>query len=286
MRRVTRRFALWQADLDGAACVVPEECVETLRHRDAVTVVLEHTERGTRPVRHVFRSSLRQDAEWQLGDIAWPADLKPGVLVTVTWQAARDHMLVSTVPLDEPLRVDGDNHFHEYDPRVVTRDCVPGTSNRSRVLHAVRRHGRVFDDGSAALPEARLAAHSGLGRGARGAFLLRNALDQLIREGYLTRVPGSIDSTGYPSYPAVDGEKPAEMVFYAPLVEPAPHPDDPEGADRSEHWVNGFVRKLPPGTQPSEKQLSLHKRAVEREQLPAAPLAPGHTFVKKHHRSG
>lgn len=286
MRRMTRRFALWQADLDGAACAVPEECGEILRDRDAVTVVLEHSARGTTPTRDVFRSPLRQDVEWQLGDVAWPADLHPGVLVTVSWQAAKDHILVRTVALDEPLRVDGVDYFHEYDPKVVTRDCSPGTSNRSQVLHAVRRQGRVFDDGSAALPEAGLAAHCGLGRGARGTFLLRNAVDQLIREGYLTRVPGSIDSTGYPSYPAVDGEKSAEMLFYAPLVEPAPHPDDPGGADRSEHWVNGFVRKLPPGTQPSEKQLSLHERAVESEQIPAAPLAPGHTFVKKHHRSG
>src|SRR4030095_9450899 len=67
-----------------------------------------------------------------------------------------------------------------------------------------------------------VAAHGGRGRGARGSFLLRNAVDQLIREGYLTRVPGSVDPAGYPAYPALDGQKPAEMLFYAPLVEPAP----------------------------------------------------------------
>jgi hypothetical protein len=145
----------------------------------------------------------------------------------------------------------------------------------------------VFEDGSAVLAEAELPRHGGLGRGAKGAFLLKNALDQLIREGFLTRVDGSVDSSGYPSYPAVEGQKAAEMLFYAPMVEPAPYPGDPgfddgdaPGSERREHWVNGFVRRLPPGAQPSERQVSLH------EQLTEAPLAPGYTFVKKHHRSG
>lgn len=291
MRTVTRRLALWRADLDGGVCAVPEECVEALRDRAVVTVVLEHRERGVTPTRHVFETSLTQDVEWQLHDIAWPADLRPGVLVTVSWQPARDEVTVRTAALDEPMRIDGAGYFHEYDPKVVTRDSAPDRSNRGQVLHAVRRHGRLLDDGSAVLAEPALAAHCGLPRGARGAFLLRNAVDQLIREGYLTRVPGSIDPAGYPCYPAVDGQKPAEMLFYAPLVEPAPDPGDPGdgdagGGDRPDHWVNGFVRRLPPGAQPSEKQLTLHERAVEEEQVPASPLAPGYTFVKRHHRAG
>ena len=283
MRTATRRFALWRADLDGGICAAPEECVEALSGRAVVPVVLEHREQGITPTRQVFESALHQDVEWQFGDIAWPADLRPGVLVTVSWQAARDEVVVRTTALDEPLRVDGADYFHEYDPKVATREFDPGTSNRGKVLHAVRRQGRVFDDGSAALPESGLAALCGLGRGARGSFLLRNAVDQLIREGYLTRVPGSVDSAGYPSYPAVNGQKPAEMLFYAPLVEPVPHPGDP---DRHDHWVNGFVRKLPPGAQASEKQLTLHERAVEEEQVEPSPLDPGYTFVRKHHRTG
>ena len=289
MVKVTRRLALWQADLDGGACAAPEECADFLRTRDRVPVVLEHRDHGVTPTRQVFDSSVRQDVEWLLGDLVWPADLRPGVLVTVSWQAARDEISVRTVPLEEPMRIDGVSYFHEYDPRVVTREFTADRSNRGQVLHAVRKLGRVFSDGSAVLAEAGLAAHCGLGRGARGAFLLRNAVDQLIREGYLTRVAGSVDKAGYPSYPAVEGEKEAEMLFYAPLVEPAPYPGDPdddaEGADRRDHWVNGFVRKLPPGAQPSEKQLTLHERAVESEQVPASPLAPGYTFVKKHHRT-
>jgi hypothetical protein len=261
-----------------------------LRHKDVVTVVLEHRERGVTPTRHVFATSLRQDVEWQFSGITWPADLRPGVLVTVSWQAAKDEVVVRTVALDEPMRVDGVDFFHEYDPKVVTREFTPDKSNRAQVLFTVRRHGRIFSDGSTVLAESGLAAHCGLGRGARGAFLLRNAVEQLIREGYLTRVPGSVDSAGYASYPAVDGQKAAEMLFYAPLVEPAPYPGYPDGdgdgSDRHEHWVNGFVRKLPPGAKPSEKQLTLHERAVEGEQIVARPLAPGHTFVKKHHRNG
>jgi hypothetical protein len=275
VRTATRRFALWRADLDGGVCATPEECAEVLRHTDPVTVVLEHREHGGTPTRQVFASTLRQDVEWQLTGLAWPPDVRPGVLVTVAWRAGRDGVTVRTTALDEPVRVDGADYFHEYDPKVVTRDCAPGESNRGKVLHAVRRHGRVFADGSAILAESGLAAHCGLGRGARGTFLLRNAVDQLIREGYLTRVPGSADPSGYPSYPAVDGQKDAELLFYAPLVEPVP-----AAGDRAEHTVNGFVRKLPPGAHATEKQVTLHEQAA------AEPLAPGHTYVRKHHRNG
>jgi hypothetical protein len=291
MRTATRRFALWRADLESSVCAAPEECVRELREHETVTVVLEHREHGVTPTRHEFASSLRQDVEWEFTDIAWPADVRPGVLVTVTWQAARDAVIVRTVPLDEPVRVDGVDYFHEYDPKVVTREFDPGPSNRGRVLNAVRRQGRVFEDGSAVLPEEKVGALSGLGRGAKNAFLLRNAVDQLIREGFLTRVRGSADSAGYPSYPPAEGQKAADMLFYAPLVEPAFLPGeeddgDPDGeyGDRRDHWVRGFVRRLPPGATPSEKQLSAHERAVENEQIGAGELAPGYTFVKKHHR--
>lgn len=285
VKRVTRRLALWRADLEGGVCAAPEECVEQLRDRDHVTVVLEHREHGLTAVTHAFETTLREDVEWQFEGLEWPADLRPGVLVTVSWLASRDEVTVRTTPLEEPLRVDGADYFHEYDPKVVTREFDAGTSNRGQVLLAVRRHGRVFEDGSAVLPEPAVAKQSGLGRGVKGAFLLRNAVDQLIREGYLTRVPGSVNPAGYPSYPAVAGEKPAELLFYAPLVEPAPYPgeDDDEDGERREHWVHGFVRKLPPGAQASEKQVTLHEQAVESEQV-ADPLAPGYTFVKKHHR--
>ncbi|MFG2041549.1 hypothetical protein [Dactylosporangium sp. NPDC048998] len=288
MRTVTRRVALRRTDLDGAVLAAPPECVEVLRHRPLVTVVLEHRVRGITPAKEVFETSLRQDAEWRFDGIAWPADLRPGALVGVSWHAARDEVVMRTVALDEPMRIDGVDYFHEYDPKVVTQEYAPGTSNRGKVLHAVRRLGRVFDDGSAVFAESELPARCGLGRGARGSFLLRNAVEQLIREGYVTRVLGSVDPAGHPSYPAVDGEEVAEMLFYAPLIEPAPHSGDADSgdADRREHWVNGFLRKLPAGAQPSEKQLALHQQAVENEQITAAPLAPGYTFVKKHHRNG
>lgn len=290
MRKATRRFALWLADLDGGVCAAPEECVELLRLREHTPLVLEHREHGVTPTTRVFEATLRQDVEWQFAGLDWPADLRPGVLVTVTWQATRDEVVVRTVALAEPLRVDGTDYYHEYDPRVVTREFRTDGSNRGRVLHAVRREGRVFADGSAVLEEAGLAARCGLGRGARGAFLLRNAVDQLIREGYLTRVPGSLDPSDYPAYPAVDGQRPAEMLFYAPLVEPASRPgeddDEGEGAAGRDHWVTGFVRRLPPGAQPSERQLTLHEQAVESDRADEAPLAPGYTYVQKHRRQG
>ncbi|MEU4425532.1 hypothetical protein AB0F81_33335 [Actinoplanes sp. NPDC024001] len=274
---MTRRIALRRADLDDAVCPVPEEIAAALAGRETVTVVLEHS-----GAREVFEAALRQEVGWQLS-VSWPADLHPGVLVTMAWRPAKDELGLRTTPAEDPMRVDGVDYFHEYDPAVVTREFDPGKSNHGQVLGVVRRLGRVFDDGSAVFTEAGVAARCGLGRGARGTFLFRNAVDQLIREGYVTRVPGSVDPEGQPSYPAVDGEEPADMLFYAPLVEPAPTGD---GADRREHWVNGFIRKLPPGAQPSEKQLAAHRRAVENAQIDEDTLAPGYTFVKKHHRHG
>ena len=270
---MSRRFALWQADLDAGVCAAPEECVEILRDRDRIALVIEHRDHGRAATSRTFETTLRQDVEWQFGDLTWPPDLRPGALVTVAWHPARDEVVVRTTALDDPVRVDGVDYFHEYDPRVVTREFAPDESNRGQVLRAVRRMGRVLDDGSAVLAEAGLAAHCGLGRGAKGAFLLRHAVDQLIREGYLTRVDGSVDSSGYPAYPAAGGQKQAAMLFYAPLVEEAEFPDA-ENAERRDHWVNGFVRKLPPGAQPSEKQLKLH----------ATRLEPGSPFGKKPHR--
>jgi hypothetical protein len=276
MRTASRRFALWRADLEGGVCAAPEECVPALRDKTDISVIVEHKARGLTATRQLFTSCLVEDVEWQFTGLAWPLDLHPGAFATVTWPG-RDEVTVRTVALDEPLNVDGINYFHEYDPKVVTREFEAGPSNRGRVLAAVRRQGRVFDDGSAVLAEDGLAALTGLGRGAKAAFLLRNAVDQLIREGYLTRVEGSVESSGYPWYPAVAGQKPVDMLFYAPLVEPA-DPDDDEASERRDHLVHGFVRKLPRGAHASEKQATL------REQVDGAPLEPGYTYVKKHHR--
>ncbi|MEV6306004.1 hypothetical protein AB0M02_41790 [Actinoplanes sp. NPDC051861] len=270
MRTVTRRFALQRVDLEGAVCPVPEEIAEALRGRESVSIVLQHRYHGVTPVEGTVELPPGPEIA-----VSWPDDMRPGVLVTLSWRPAKDDLLIKTVPLDDALAIDGVEYFHEYDAAAVTRDFDPGRSNHGQVLGVVRRLGRVFEDGSAVFAEDGLVAKSGLGRGTKGRFLLANAVEQLIREGFVTRVTGSLDADGEPSYPPVDGEETADMLFYAPLVEPLPH-----ASDRGEHWVNGFVRKLPRGAQPSEKQLAMY------EQLSEETLAPGYTFVKKHHRTG
>ncbi|GLW35517.1 hypothetical protein [Actinoplanes regularis] len=289
MRTVTRRVTLWQADLEASGCTAPEEIAEVLHGQDPVTVVLEHRVKGTTAVREVFEATLEQvEAGWRFTGIAWPADVRTGMFVTVSWEAGRDAVVLRTKVTEDPMRIDGVNYYHEYDPTVVTRDYDPRPSNRGQVLKTIRKLGRVFEDGSAMFPEESLAKQSGLGRGQKGAFLLKNAVEQLIREGYVTRLAGSVAGSGLPSYPAVDGEEPADLLFYAPLLEPAlpPNETESEAHDRREHWVKGFIRKLPPGAQPSEKQLSAFHRAVENEQMDEDALEPGYTYVKKHHRHG
>jgi hypothetical protein len=290
MRTVTRRITLRHADLEGSVCTAPEEIAEALHDRDPVIVVLEHRVKGITPTRQVFEATLEQDVVWQFTGITWPADIQTGMFVSITWQAGRDAVVMRTKVLDDPLRIDGVNYYHEYDPKTVTRDFDPRPSNRGQVLKAIRKLGQVFEDGSAVFPEESLAGQAGLGRGQKGSFLLKNAVEQLIREGYVTRVAGSVDAAGHPSYPAVAGEEPVDLLFYAPLVDPALHPSEPddedgEHHDRREHWVKGFVRKLPPGAQPSEKQMAAYQRALEQDQIDEE-LEPGYTYVKKHHRHG
>ncbi|AEV83490.1 hypothetical protein ACWT_2952 [Actinoplanes sp. SE50] len=291
MRTVTRRVTLWRADLEGLVCPVAEEIAEALIGRDPVMVVLEHRVKGITAVREVFETAVEREPTWRFSGIGWPADVQTGTVVTVTWQAGRDAVVVRTRVLDDPMRIDGVNYYHEYDPLVVTRDFDPRPSNRGQVLKVIRGLGRVFEDGSAVFPEDSLAGQAGLGRGQKGTFLLKNAVDQLIREGYVTRVTGSTDADGLACYPAVDGQDPVDLLFYAPLVEPAPHPhedddEDDEHHDRREHWVKGFIRKLPPGAQPSERQMAAYQWAVENELIDEDAMGPGYTYVKKHHRNG
>nr|BFE60628.1 hypothetical protein GCM10020063_051540 [Dactylosporangium thailandense] len=276
-------YALRRADLDGGTMPVPPECAE------AETVVLDHRAHGVTPGRLVFDAVAEEDEDGLRIGVAWPPDAHVGVLVGLTWQPARRQVQLRTKPLGEPLKVDGIAYFHEYDPLIVTHEFRPANSNRGKVLDAVRRHGRVFEDGSAVFPEADLVKRAGLGRGTRGTFLLRNAIDQLIREGYVTRVAGSLDAEGRPSFPPADGAEGVPMLFYAPLLEPGARPDEPAETDpsnRHEHWVAGFIRKLQPGTRPSPRALALHRQAIDSGQFPDEPLAPGYTFVKKHHRNG
>jgi hypothetical protein len=286
----SRQFALVRADLEDAVCPVPDDLAATVAGRDSVTVVIEHRALGLTPGRESFEAATVQEPGLQLTGIAWPADVRPGVLVTVAWRPSEEYVVVKTTALDEPLRVDGVDYYHHYDPRVITREFDPGVSNRGQVLKAVRRLGRVFDDGSAVFPEAELPAHCGLGRGKKGTFLLRNAVDQLLREGYVTRVTGSTGPDGELNYPAVDGEDSLDLLFYAPLVEEATLPGESGGdghgdaGDRRDHWVNGFVRRLPPGAHASKRQLTLHQKALEKEQIDGFTLEPGYTFVKRHHR--
>ncbi|MBM2618411.1 hypothetical protein JIG36_22890 [Actinoplanes sp. LDG1-06] len=275
MKTVSRRLALWRSDLEAGVCAAPEECEAEQRAR----VVIEHRPQGGAATRAEFDCDLRQDVEWQFDGLTWPADIPPGTFVTVEWHARKNEAVIRTALLEEPLTVDGVEYWHEYDPKVVTRDSRADKSNRSQVLHAVRKLGRVFDDGSAVLTEELLARRAGLGRGQKGAFLLRNAIDQLIREGFLTRVTGSVDSAGHPSYPPLDGQATADMVFYAPMVEPIP-----TESHRGEHWVTGFIRKLPRGAQPTQRQLDLYHQASQFQDI--GPLEPGYTFVQKHHRNG
>ncbi|WP_433220313.1 hypothetical protein ACQP00_17625 [Dactylosporangium sp. CS-047395] len=276
--KTLRRHALRRGDLDAGTVPVPEEC------DGAATVVLEHKLHGVTPGRYTFDAELDGDTV----NVAWPEDVQVGVLVAISWQPARRQIVLRTKPLDEPLRVDGVAYFHAYDPLTVTHEFRPASSNRGKVLDAVRRHGRAFPDGSTVFPEADLVKRAGLGKGTRGTFLLRNAIDQLIREGYVTRVDGSLDAGGQPTFPPAPGAEVLPMLFYAPLIDPATRPDveEHDPSNRHEHWVTGFTRKLQPGTRPSPRALALHRQAIDNGQLPDEPLPDGYTFVKKHHRNG
>ncbi|MGW2799532.1 hypothetical protein [Streptomyces sp. NPDC001269] len=235
-----------------------------------------------------------------LRNIQWPIDFFPGLYIHVQWPRGGSVFRLNTVELDEPLDVDGILITHHYDPSVLTREAAPGSSRdgdssegldtRRLVIRAVRRFGRLTPDGHALLDRTALP---------RGIYdttpapqqvtELEHAVDELLAERHLYAATGSRGANGEPHHPARDGETLIDLIGYAPnpVVVPRPGPSNgvptqPEGV---EHFVHGFLRRLPAGSNPTDTQRAAYRKHCRHVgKADGWELPPGYTFVTAHSR--
>ncbi len=169
--------------------------------------------------------------------------------------------------------------------------AVPDLSDMSWVLRTLRLLGYLDADGEAILAEDALVRNceeAGMPRRRLGG--IEEAVEKLILAGHVTRVEGSVDPDGRPWYPPRPGSVRTSLLRYKPRVQALPRQSSPYGSgeghgNRREHWVSGFVRRLPPGASPSEQQIEAHRQAVAAAEVMDRELPAGYTFVRPHQRN-
>ncbi|MBB1257858.1 hypothetical protein H3147_03315 [Streptomyces sp. OF8] len=235
-----------------------------------------------------------------LRGVQWPIDFFPGLCLYVQWPRGGTVFRLRTIELDDPVEVDGQLVAHRYDPGVLTREGAPGSGRygdsatgldtRHLVLRAVRRFGRLTPDGHALLDRAALP---------RGIYhtapsphqvsALAQAIDQLLAERYLYPATGSRGADGQPHHPAREGEPRIALVGYAPntVVVPRSGSADrvPPRVRGVEHFVHGFLRRLPAGAVPQDTQRAAYREHCRHVgKADGWELPPGYTFVTAHLR--
>ncbi|TSB32675.1 hypothetical protein [Streptomyces benahoarensis] len=240
------------------------------------------------------------DESGMLRNVQWPIDFFPGLCLHIQWPRGGTVFRVHTVALEDPVEIDGQLVAHRYDPGVLTREGAPGCDRdgdsaaaldtRRLVLRAVRRFGRLTPDGHALLDRSALP---------RGVYhttpaphqvtALEQAMDELLVERHLFPATGSRGTDGEPHHPVRDGEPLIALIGYAPNPVVVPRPGSGSGApsqDRgAEHFVHGFLRRLPPGSEPTGAQRAAYREHCRHVgKADGWELPPGYTFVTAHFR--
>ncbi|MFI7311542.1 hypothetical protein [Streptomyces hygroscopicus] len=235
-----------------------------------------------------------------LRNVQWPIDFFPGLCLYLQWPRGGTVFRLHTVELEDHLDIDGQLVAHRYDAKVLTREGAPGSDRdgdasagldtRRLVLRAVRRFGRLTPDGHALLDRSALprgvydttpAAHQ--------ITALERAVDELLAERNLYRATGSRGADGEPHHPARKGEAPIALIGYAPNLVVVSRPGSGVGAplqDRGvEHFVHGFLRRLPTGWAPTDAQRAAYREHCRHVgKADGWELPPGYTFVTAHSR--
>lgn len=134
----------------------------------------------------------------RLDGVAWPLDFFAGLVLECMWPLGGRVLRAATRLRDGAETIDGVTYEHVFDPRVLTRDTVPGTPGcargqeggprpltlADRVLRAVRQTGLLDPDGVAVLRRDRLADLV-FGDGAAGGEAATGALEPVVT-GLLT----------------------------------------------------------------------------------------------------
>ncbi|MGW4561630.1 hypothetical protein ACWEN3_04200 [Streptomyces sp. NPDC004561] len=234
-----------------------------------------------------------------LRNIQWPIDFFPGLYIHVQWPRGGRVFRLNTVELEDPVDIDGILITHRYDPSVLTREGAPGSSRdgdssdgldtRRLVIRAVRRFGRLTPDGHALLD--RTAIPRGIYNttpAPQQITALEQAVDELLAERHLYAATGSRGADGEPHHPARDGEPLIALIGYAPnpVVVSRPGSGGVPTQDKGvEHFVHGFLRRLPPGWEPTDTQRAAYRNHCRHVgKADGWELPPGYTFVTAHSR--
>ncbi|WGD44800.1 hypothetical protein [Streptomyces cathayae] len=235
-----------------------------------------------------------------LREIQWPIDFFPGLRLHIQWPRGGTVLRLSTVELDDPVDVDGRLITHRYDPAVLTREDAPGSSRdgdssagldtRRLVLRAVRRFGRLTPDGHALLDRATLPrAVYDTQPAPHQITALEQALAECLAEHHLYAATGSRGANGEPHHPAREGEPSIPLIGYAPRPVAVPRPGSgggvPPQPTGAEHFVHGFLRRLPAGWEPTVAQRTAYREHCRRVgKADGWDLPRGYTFVGSHSR--
>ncbi|MET8614424.1 hypothetical protein [Streptomyces misionensis] len=250
-----------------------------------------------------------QDVTVELGEdsgrltgIVWPGDFFPGLILELRRRRGDTVIRLATTRLKECVQVGDRGAGHCYDPRVLTREDVPGSSRhgdsavglgpRQLVMRTVRRCGLLTLDGHAlmdrtVLPSAvygRLPARS-------QAAALDAAVAELLAERLLEPALGSRDAWGQPHFPPRDGQRIIPLIGYRPSRPRVIRPwggGEPGGEGlRGVQFVPGHLRRLRPGCSPSDVQRAAFREHCRRlGKADGWELPYGYTFVTEHTRGG
>lgn len=232
--------------------------------------------------------------------VRWPTDVFPGLRVQVQWPRGGTTFRLSTVELEDPVEIDGQLVGHRYDPQVLTRESAPGSSRNgdssegldtSRlVLRTVRRFGLLTTDGHALFDRGALPRGVyGTVPAAHQVVALEQAVARLLAENQLYAATGSRGADGEPHHPPRDGEPPIPLLGYEPNPVVVSRPGVAGGLGTYgtgvEHFVNGFLRRLPAGSEPNDLQRELYREHCRHVgKADGWDLPAGYTFVTPHSR--
>ncbi|WP_255345912.1 hypothetical protein [Streptomyces chartreusis] len=248
-----------------------------------------------------------QDVTVELGDdsgrltgILWPGDFFPGLMLEVRRRPGGTVIRMATTGLQERVRVGDRETGHCYDPRVLTREDVPGSDRhgdsavglgaRQLVMRTVRRCGLLTLDGHALMDRSVLPNAAYGRRPARSqAAALDSAVAELFAERVLEPALGSRDAWGQPHYPARDGQPAIPLIAYRPVqlrvIRPWGGTDEGGQGLRGIQFVPGHLRRLRPGCSPSEVQRAAFREHCRRlGKADGWELPYGYTFVTEHTR--
>ncbi|WP_203994540.1 hypothetical protein [Micromonospora lutea] len=289
--------AVGRAQIAGKWCPLPDGLTTPPADRERLRMRIDHRDLAGRAATESNVEARCLGGRWELHGVGWPNDLLPGTLVLLRWRSREELVLATTDPLPRSQRIDDLTYRHRYDIRMVVRENAPGAdqeggtldlSDTGWVLRTLRKLGHLSSDGSVILAEAALVSNClELGLPSHRTSGIPPAVRDLIRDRRISRVRGSLDKNGLPSYPPRAGQRRVGLLRFAPkVVDLAAVPNQRQEApvSRRDHWVDGFVRRLPAGAKASPERIEDHREAMRAAKVVDHPLPDGFTYVRRHRR--